>query len=119
MVRPIAVRKFVQAAAIPAVVGAVGNVTVAGAGAGTVAAGTGTALASGATGAATGAAGSTAATGLGSKLLQGAKKIGVTDPKKTVGDMAQQASAQHTQNQQQIKQNNLVRFKYKYLIFVN
>ena len=75
--------------------------------AGTAAAGAGTALASGATGAATGAAGTTAATGLGSKLLQGAKKIGVTDPKKTVGDMAQQASAQHTQNQQQMKQNNL------------
>lgn len=107
MVRPIAVRKAAPLAALPAIVGAAGNVTVAGAGTGAVAAGTGTALASGATGAATGAAGTTAATGLGSKLLQGAKKIGVTDPKKTVGDMAQQASAQHTQNQQQIKQNNL------------
>jgi len=90
MVRPIAVRKAAPLA-IPAVVGAAGNVTVAGAGAG----------------AATTAAGTTAATGLGSKLLQGAKKIGVTDPKKTAGEIAQQASAQHAQNQQQIKQNNL------------
>ena len=104
MVRPIAVRKAAPlvAAAAP-VLGAVGGATAAGATTGAVAAGTGTALASGATG----AAGSTAATGLGSKLLQGAKKIGVTDPKKTVGEMTQQASAQHTQNQQQIKQNNL------------
>lgn len=105
MVRPIAVRKYVQAAA--PLLAAVGGATAAGAGTGAVAAGTGTALASGATGAATTAAGSTAATGLGSKLLQGAKKIGVTDPKKIAGDMAQQASAQHTQNQQQMKQNNL------------
>jgi len=103
--RPIAVRKYVQAAA--PLLGAVGGATAAGAGTGAVAAGTGTALTSGATGAATTAAGTTAATGLGSKLLQGAKKIGVTDPKKTAGEMAQQASAQHTQNQQQIKQNNL------------
>lgn len=103
MVRPIAVRKAAPIAALPAIVGAAGNVTVAGAGTGAVAAGTGTALASGATG----AAGTTAATGLGSKLMEGAKKIGVTDPKKTAGSMAQQASAQHTQNQQQIKQNNL------------
>ena len=104
MVRPIAVRKAAPlvAAAAP-VLGAVGGATAAGATTGAVAAGTGTALASGATG----AAGSTAATGLGSKLMQGAKKIGITDPKKTVGEMAQQASAQHTQNQQQIKQNNL------------
>ncbi len=98
MVRPIAVRKAAPIAALPAIVGAAGNVTVAGAGTGAVAAGTG---------AATTAAGTTAATGLGSKLLQGAKKIGVTDPKKTAGEMAQQASAQHAQNQQQIKQNNL------------
>ena len=102
MVRPIAVRKTVPppplvAAAAAPVLGAVGI-----GGTGTVAAG-----ATGVTGAATTAAGTTAATGLGSKLLQGAKKIGVTDPKKTVGDMAQQASAQHTQNQQQMKQNNL------------
>jgi len=96
-------------AALPAAAGtaAAGTAAAGTAAAGTAAAGAGTALASGATGAATGAAGTTAATGLGSKLLQGAKKIGVTDPKKTVGDMAQQASAQHTQNQQQIKQNNL------------
>jgi len=98
MVRPIAVRKAAPIAALPAIVGAAGNVTVAGAGTGAVAAGTG---------AATTAAGTTAATGLGSKLLQGAKKIGVTDPKKTAGEIAQQASAQHAQNQQQIKQNNL------------
>ena len=98
MVRPIAVRKAAPIAALPAIVGAAGNVTVAGAGTGSVAAGTG---------AATTAVGTTAATGLGSKLLQGAKKIGVTDPKKTAGEMAQQASAQHAQNQQQIKQNNL------------
>ena len=100
--RPIAVRKYVPpplvAAAAAPVLGAVGV----GAGAGTIAAG-----ATGATGAATTAAGTTAATGLGSKLMQGAKKIGVTDPKKTAGQMAQQASAQHTQNQQQVKQNNL------------
>ena len=94
--RPIAVRKYVQAAA--PLLGAVGGATATGAGTGAVAAGTG---------AATTAAGTTAATGLGSKLLQGAKKIGVTDPKKTAGSMAQQASAQHAQNQQQIKQNNL------------
>ena len=101
MMRPIAVRKYVPpplvAAAAAPVLGAVGI-----GGTGTVAAG-----ATGATGAATTAAGTTAATGLGSKLMQGAKKIGVTDPKKTAGQMAQQASAQHTQNQQQVKQNNL------------
>ena len=103
--RPIAVRKAppVAALAVPAVAGTLGGAATTGA----VTAGTGTALASGATGAATTAAGTTAATGLGSKLMQGAKKIGVTDPKKTAGEMAQQASAQHTQNQQQIKQNNL------------
>ena len=39
--------------------------------------------------------------------MQGAKKIGITDPKSTAAIMAQQASAQHTQNQQQIKQNNI------------
>ena len=111
MVRPIAVRKYVPpplvAAAAAPVLGAVGGATAAGAGTGAVAAGTGTALASGATGAATTAAGTTAATGLGSKLMEGAKKIGITDPKKTAGKIAQQASTQHTQNQQQIKQNNL------------
>lgn len=107
--RPIAVRKAapVAALAVPAVAGTLGGAATTGA----VAAGTGTTLATGATGAATGAAttaaGTTTATGLGSKLMQGAKKIGVTDPKKTAGEMAQQASAQHTQNQQQIKQNNL------------
>lgn len=98
MVRPIAVRKAVQAV-LPAAAAAA---PVLGIGTGTVAAG-----ATGATGAATTAAGTTAATGLGSKLMQGAKKIGITDPKKTVGEMAQQASSQHTQNQQQMKQNNL------------
>jgi len=106
MMRPIAVRKAAPVAAAlaaPAVAGTLGGAATTGA----VAAGTGTALASGATGAATTAAGTTAATGLGSKLMQGAKKIGITDPKKTAGEMAQQASAQHAQNQQQIKQNNL------------
>ena len=97
--------------AIGGALGGVAGGAIGGAGGAAIdTAGAGTALASGATGAATTAAATaapTAATGLGSKLLQGAKKIGITDPKKTAGEMAQQASAQHAQNQQQIKQNNL------------
>ena len=102
MMRPIAVRKmpFLAPLAAPAA-------AVAAPAAATVAA---PAVVGGATAATSEGVPAPASTGLlaaGKKLMTGAKKIGVTDPKNTALRTAQQASANHAQQQQQTKQNNL------------